>query len=110
MEGQRITVKTKPQTDNREERDVSETDERATMVHTLREEPGSYARTLEDGSKVIYRVRPSDGGFVAEWECVAASGSAEGHARSHSEEFSSHADALRHLEENFDEPLTDRGP
>ena len=44
---------------------MGETDERATMVHALREEPGSYVRTLEDGSEVIYTVRPSDGGFVA---------------------------------------------
>lgn len=88
---------------------MSETDERATMVHTLREEPGSYARALEDGSEVIYTVRPSEGGFAAEWEYVAASGSEKGPARSHSEEFSSHADALRYLEENFDEPLTGRG-
>ena len=86
---------------------MSETDEKATMVHTLREEPGSYARALEDGSEVIYTVRPSEGGFVAEWE-YAASGSAKGTARSNSEEFSSHADALRYLEENFDEPLTGR--
>ena len=103
-------AKTKPQTDDREERDVSETDEKATIVHTLREEPGSYARALEDGSEVIYRIRPSEGGFVAEWEYVATSDPAGRSARSHSEEFSSHADALRYLEENFDEPLTGRGP
>ncbi len=41
------------------------------MVHALWEEPGSYVRELEDGSEVIYTVRPSDGGFVAEWEYVA---------------------------------------
>ena len=46
---------------------MSETDERATMVHALREEPGSYVRALEDGSEVTYAVRPSNGGFVAEW-------------------------------------------
>jgi hypothetical protein len=44
---------------------VGETDEKATMVRALREEPDSYVRTLEDGSEVIYTVRPSDGGFVA---------------------------------------------
>ena len=60
-----------------------------------------------NGSEVIYTVRTSDEGFVAEWEYVADSG--EGPARSQSEEFSSHADALRYLEENFDEPLTGRG-
>ncbi len=57
---------------------------------------------------MIYRVRPLDGGFVAEWEYVAGSG--EGPGRSHGEEFSSHADALRYLEENFDEPITGRSP
>jgi hypothetical protein len=44
------------------------------MVHALREEPGSYIRTLEDESEVIYTVRSSDGGFAAEWEYVAVSG------------------------------------
>ena len=53
---------------------MGETDERATMVHALREEPGSYVRTLEDGSEVICTVRPSDGGFVAKWEYVATTG------------------------------------
>jgi hypothetical protein len=33
------------------EADVSEIDERATMVHALREEPGSYVRALENGSE-----------------------------------------------------------
>lgn len=86
---------------------MSETDERATMVHALREEPGSYVRALEDGSEVVYTVHPSNGGFFAEWEYVADSG--EGPARSQREEFSSYADALRYLEETFDEPLTGRG-
>ncbi len=40
-------------------------EQRATMVNALREEPGSYARMLEDGTGVIYRIRPSDGGFAA---------------------------------------------
>jgi hypothetical protein len=71
---------------------VSETDERATMVHALREEPGSYIRALEDGSEVISTVRPSDGGFVAKWEYVAVPG--ERPAKSHREEFASYADAL----------------
>jgi hypothetical protein len=75
------------------------------MVHALREEPVSYVRALEDGSEVIYTVCPSDGGFVGEWEYVACSGEA---ARSHREEFSSYADALRYLE-SFDKPLTGRG-
>ncbi len=87
-------AETEPQANDREERDVSETHERATMVHTLREEPGSYARALEGGSEVIYRVRPSEGGFVSEWEYVATSDPAEGDGRSYSEEFSSRADAL----------------
>ena len=87
---------------------MGETDERATMVHTLREEPGSYSWALEDGAEVIYSILPSDGGFVAGWEYLAASG--EKPARSHSEEFSSHADAVKYLEEHFDEPLTGRGP
>lgn len=108
MKGQQVMEETKPGR-RREESDVSATDERATMVHTLREEPGSYARALDDGAEVIYRVLPSDGGFVAEWEYVAASGSGEGPERSHGEEFSSHADALNYLEENFDDPLTGRG-
>lgn len=73
------------------------------MVHALREEPGSYVRELEDESEVIYTVRPSDGGFVAKWEYVAVPG--ERPAKSHREEFASYADALRYLEENFDEPL-----
>ncbi len=73
---------------------MSETDEKATMVHTLREELRSYARALEDGSEMIYRVRPSEGGFVSEWEYVATSDPAEGDGRSYSEEFSSQADAL----------------
>jgi hypothetical protein len=59
------------------------------MVHALREEPGSYVRELEDESEVIYTVRPSDGGFVAEWEYVAGGG--ERPAKSHREEFSSYA-------------------
>lgn len=44
------------------------------MVHALREEPGSYLRALKDGAEVIYTVRPSDRGFVAEWEYFADSG------------------------------------
>jgi hypothetical protein len=87
---------------------MSESDERATMVHALREEPGSYVSMLEDGSEVIYTIRPSDRGFFAEWEYVADSG--EGPARSQGEEFFSYADTLRHLEDSFAEPLTDRRP
>jgi hypothetical protein len=56
------------------ETDISETNERAAMVHALREEPGSYLRALKDGSKVIYTMRPSDRGFVAEWGYFAGSG------------------------------------
>jgi len=47
---------------------------------------------LEDGSEVLYSIRPSDGGFVAGWEYVVSSG--ERPTRSHAEEFSSHADAF----------------
>ena len=74
-------------------------EQRQTMVHALREEPGSYTRTLEDGTEVIYTIRPLNGEFVAGWEY--ATGPAGG---SHEKEFSSHADALRYLEENFDAP------
>ncbi len=71
------------------------------MVHALREEPGSCARTLEDGTEVIYRICPSDGGFAAGWERTIGGDPAD----SHEEEFSSHADTLRYFEENFDAPL-----
>lgn len=43
---------------------MGEIDERATLVHALREVPGSYVRAREYGSEVIYTVRPSNGGFV----------------------------------------------
>lgn len=58
---------------------------------------GLYARTLEDGTEVIYRIRPSDDGFAAGWEGKIGGDSSDGH-----EQFSSHADALKYLEENFD--------
>ena len=85
---------------------ANDDEQRASMVHALREEPGSYTRTLENGAEVIYAVRPLDGGFIAEWEYVAGSGPEERPARSHKEEFSSHADALGYLERNFDAPLS----
>ncbi len=44
-------AETEPQANDREERDVGETHEKATMVHTLREELGSYARALEAGRR-----------------------------------------------------------
>ena len=50
---------------------ADEAEQRASMVHVLREEPGSA-------------------GFIAEWE-YATGGEP---ARSHKEEFSSHADAM----------------
>jgi len=75
--------------------------QRKTMVNALREEPGSYTRTLEGGTEVIYTIRPLNGGFVAGWEYATGSES----ARSHEEEFRTHADALRYLEKNFDAPL-----
>ena len=65
------------------------------MVHALREEPGSYARTRTEV------IRPSDGEFAAGWERTSGGNPAD----SHEEEFSSHADALKYLEENFDAPL-----
>lgn len=78
------------------------TEERDTMVHALREEPGSYSRSLEDGTEVIYSIYPSDDGFIAGWEHLFESGSAQS---SQQEKFSSYADALRHLAQNFDAPL-----
>ena len=77
-------------------------EQRQTMVNALREEPGSYTRILEDGTEVIYEIRPQNGGYVAAWEYATASSES---ARSHEEEFRTHADALRHLEKNFDAPL-----
>ncbi len=79
---------------------VDKAEERQTMVNALREEPGSYTRTLENGTEVIYAIHPSNGGFVATWEYAT-----DPTGRSHEEEFRTHADALRHLEENFDAPL-----
>ncbi len=72
-------------------------EQRSTMVHALREEPGSYTRTLENGAEVIYTIRPVDDDFMAGWEYTTAR---------HEERFSSHADALRYLEQNFDTPLS----
>ena len=69
---------------------ADEAEQRASMVHVLREEPGSYTRTLENVMEVIYAIRPSEAGFIAEWE-YATGGEP---ARSHKEEFSSHADAM----------------
>lgn len=80
---------------------ASGAEEKTTMVNALREEPGSYARTLENGAEVIYQIRPANSGFTAGWEHATGSGS----TTSHEEEFSSHADAVRYLEENFDAPL-----
>jgi hypothetical protein len=81
---------------------TEESEQRETMVHALREEPGSYIRSLKDGTQVIYEIRPLNGGFVAAWECATESGFS---GRSHEEEFRTHADALRYLERNFDAPL-----
>jgi len=75
--------------------------QKETMVNALREEPGSYTRFLEDGTEVIYTIRPLNGGFTASWEYATGS-------ESHEEEFRTHADALRHLEKNFDAPLGHR--
>lgn len=77
-------------------------EQRQTMVNALREEPGSYTRTLEDGTEVIYEIRPLNGGYVAAWEYATDS---EPTNRGHEEEFRTHADALKYLEENFDAPL-----
>lgn len=65
-------------------------EERQTMVHVLREEPGSYTRTLEDGIEVTYQIQPSDGRHVARWQYGAGPSARS----SHEEEFSSHAGAL----------------
>jgi hypothetical protein len=75
--------------------------QKETMVNALREEPGSYTRILEDGTEVIYTIHPLNGGFIAGWEYATGS-------ESHEEEFRTHADALRHLEKNFDAPLGHR--
>jgi len=69
---------------------AGQAEQRTTMVHALREEPGSYTRTVENGTVVIYAIRLTNVGFIAEWEHATG----EGPARSHKEEFSSHADAL----------------
>ncbi len=76
-------------------------EEQVTMVNALREEPGSYTRILENGSEVVYTIRPLNGGFVAGWEYATGTSP----VTSQQEEFSSHADALKYLEENFDAPL-----
>ena len=82
---------------------TDEAEQRTTMVHALREEPGSYTRTLENGAEVIYTIRPVDDDFTAEWEYITGSRSTRSR---HEERFSSHADALRYLEQNFDTPLS----
>jgi len=56
----------------------------------------------------MHTVPHTDGGFVAEWEYVADE-SGEGPASSQGEAFSPYADALGHLEETFEEPLTGKG-
>ena len=81
---------------------ADEVEERDTMVHALREEPGSYTTTLEDGTEVTYAIRPTDDGFVAGWD-VTGPGST---GKRHEERFASYADALRYLEQNFDVPLS----
>ena len=81
---------------------ANKAEQRETMVHALREEPGSYTRILEDGAEVIYTIRPVDGGFTAGWEYATEPSSTR---RRYEERFSSHADALRYLEQNFDAPL-----
>jgi hypothetical protein len=88
--------------DGRRRAVADQAEQRETMVHALREEPGSYTRALEDGTQIIYTIRPLNGGFVAGWEYATGSGSA---GSDHEEEFRTHADALKYLEENFDAPL-----
>ncbi len=85
---------------------ANDDEQRTTMVHALREEPGSYTRTLQNGAEVLYTIRPLNGGYIAEWEYVAGSGPEEQPTQSHREEFRTHADALRYLEQNFDAPLS----
>jgi hypothetical protein len=66
-----------------------------------------HHRALEHGAKITCRVvRPSDVGFVAEWEYVATSDFMEEAERSHREAFtpiSRHGDTEIYLEENFDD-------
>ena len=66
---------------------TDEAQQRTTMVHALREEPGSYTRTLENGAEVIYAIRPLNGGYTAEWGYVGGSGAEEQPARRHKEKF-----------------------
>ncbi len=82
---------------------ANDDEQRTTMVHALREEPGSYTRTLENGAEVIYTIRPVNDDFTAGWEYTTESRSARS---KHEQRFSSHADALRYLQENFDTPLS----
>lgn len=81
--------------------------EKPTMVHALREEPGSYTRSLEGGEEVIYEIRACGDGFVAAWRRTGTGGA--GTASGHEERFSSHADALEYLAEHFDAPLREGG-
>jgi hypothetical protein len=88
--------------------------QKATMVHALREEPGTYSRDLGGGREVLYWVRASgegpEGGFVAGWEYRATGAEAGAEAeRSHEERFSSHADAVTFLQKSFDDPISGRG-
>lgn len=83
--------------------------EKATMVHALREEPGTYTRDLGDDSEVLYWIRPEDGGFIAGWEhriTTQVTGGSTGSTREVG--FASYADAVKFLEENFDVPLEER--
>jgi hypothetical protein len=81
---------------------TDEAEERDTMVHALREEPGSYTITLEDGTEVTYAIRPTGDNFTAGWDATGPRST----GKRHEERFASYADALRYLEQNFDAPFS----
>jgi hypothetical protein len=79
-----------------------EVEERDTMVHALREEPGSYTIALEDGTEITYAICSTGDGFKAGWDVTGPRSS----GKIHEETFASYADALRYLERNFDAPFS----
>ncbi|MBV9453505.1 MAG: hypothetical protein JOZ19_05215 [Rubrobacter sp.] len=81
---------------------ADEVEERDTMVHALREEPGSYTIALEDETEITYAIRPTGDGFTAGWDVTGLRSSGKRHEKT----FASYADALRYLERNFDAPFS----
>src|SRR5215210_8867599 len=65
--------------DERRYKLAEEAEEKDTMVHALREEPGSYTTTLKDGTEVTYAIRPTEDGFVAGWNATGLGASGKGH-------------------------------